>query len=271
MDLVPPHVRSSVVVYRVKPPSVYNTLGLVEYKRKRYVVIHSEGHEICSCLHGRHTGIPCRHFFAVVKYAKRPHGFNIAQVHEHWINPLLIGETRVRPWVYLQRDANGHAVTRNTETLVQRVPLVHLDETHNTDFDPLQTGVLQEPESMIEFEGSYLTPRQVKSAITKRHAASGFKNEVDAFMKTNNSPARQQTLTQQIAVANEQTREELRLLNGVTWQEVPVDHGGQPVILDPLKHLQYGRKQEARIKSGLEKSASKMKQSRKKTQNNIDK
>jgi hypothetical protein len=106
MDLVPPSDRASVKIYRVKPSNRYNALGTVEYKRKRYIVIRPDGFELCTCLYGRHTGVPCRHFFAVVNHAPETHGFNIAQVHRHWINPLEVDNAVGRSWIYLRAYGN---------------------------------------------------------------------------------------------------------------------------------------------------------------------
>ena len=102
MDLVPEHARSTVKIHRIKPPNRYNTLGQVEYKRKRYVVIFRNGFELCTCLLGRHTGIPCSHFFAVLRH-RTEHSFNIAQINQRWHNPLDLPSSGSRPWVSLCR------------------------------------------------------------------------------------------------------------------------------------------------------------------------
>ena len=114
LQCVPTALHSTMSIYRVKPRNEYTPAGEVLYKRTRYVIIYQEGFALCTCLLGRHLGIPCSHFFAVMQRFPEKHGFNIAQVHQKWHNPFGRERCLDRPWIYLE-TGNDNILPKNED------------------------------------------------------------------------------------------------------------------------------------------------------------
>lgn len=254
MDLVPEHARSTLKIYRIKPPNRYNTLGQVEFKRKRYVVIFRNGFELCTCLLGRHTGIPCSHFFAVLRHRTK-HSFNIAQINQRWHNPSDLQSSGSRPWVSLQTEPQE---TSNVDEIVTESAWPPADlEVVN------MTGTEMQMEQQAHLE---MIPHQhrVHDSAKKRIHREVI-NLTDEIMK-HNSPIRQINFRDHLAAAFREIQEENRIAN---YQEPAMETSQHPEPdnterettescpmenpLDPLPYPKKGRKQTKRIAASIEK------------------
>jgi len=253
MDLVPEHARSTVKIYRIKPPNRYNTMGQVEYKRKRYVVIFRNGFDLCTCLLGRHTGIPCSHFFAVLRH-RTEHSFNIAQINQRWHNPLDLASSCSRPWVSLQTEPQEIS---NVDEVVTEPswPPADLEVVNRTE-----TEKQMEQQAHLE-----MTPRQHRiHDSAKKRIHREITNLTDEIMK-HNSPTRQINFRNRLAAAFKEIQEENRVAN---YHEPTVETSPHPELdktegettdsrptenpLDPLPYPKKGRKQTKRIAASME-------------------
>lgn len=100
LNLLPRNVVPQSHLYCVKPPDEIDRRGTIVHLRQRFVAILPDGQAICSCLKGRHHGIPCRHFLAVLRKF-RNHSFNMKLLHYHWQRLDKRTEALSRPDVYL--------------------------------------------------------------------------------------------------------------------------------------------------------------------------
>jgi hypothetical protein len=103
LALIPPRFHESLIIYRIKPPNEFDATNRVVYVPKRYVAVREDGYSVCSCMQGIHFGIPCQHFFAVSRRFPH-HGFNIHQLHQHWILLSKRQHAHNRPWIHLDTD-----------------------------------------------------------------------------------------------------------------------------------------------------------------------
>ena len=112
LQSVPQEQREGIQVYRVKPDDKTEPGGKTTYVRRRHLAILNTGFALCTCAMERHVGIPCRHFFAVLRMmANGTYGFNIAQVNLHWHLPHELSRSQERDWIYLSRTQTSHNPT----------------------------------------------------------------------------------------------------------------------------------------------------------------
>jgi len=181
IDLVPPEHRDGMTIYRVKPPNEYSRGNKLIYVRKRYVVVTSTGHSICSCLKGRHLGIQCQHVLAVARIYPNAVGFNIGHIHPHWISVPKRAEAQDRATVYLQRETGMEpdiiqlGPTNNIETLDLTFSLpvpgnttptttpMQSADINNEDLSASTPGLLKR-----KFDGNFVKPPQTKTISHKR-------------------------------------------------------------------------------------------------------
>jgi len=73
------------------------------YKRPRIVAVLRSGMVHCTCCMDRYMGIPCRHFFMVMRSTEHQDiGFGLTQIHSHWIDPQhRLSSSVTKDWVYL--------------------------------------------------------------------------------------------------------------------------------------------------------------------------
>jgi hypothetical protein len=121
IDLVPPEYRDTSVIYRVKPPDEFDRFGRCVYTYRRFVAIRPDGQSICTCLLGRHLGIPCAHFFAVLRQFPQ-NEFNISMVHPHWQLPDQRIRAQTRPFVHLRHTNAPDAANRQQTRMNPQPP-----------------------------------------------------------------------------------------------------------------------------------------------------
>src|SRR5271169_2159022 len=122
LDCIPVPARAEMRMYRVKPQDVIDKSGRCIYIKKRYVAILSKGEHICTCLLGRHTGIPCQHFFAVINRFRTRHGFNISEVHTHWRLPSERERSELRQWIHLPVYVGDSAIEGEVSGMAKNTP-----------------------------------------------------------------------------------------------------------------------------------------------------
>jgi hypothetical protein len=96
LDLISPSLQSQCIFYRVDPDFRFDTSG----GPPRIVIFLPNGNSICSCLLGRHTGIPCRHYFAVLRKYPKDRLFHLNLINPHWYTYDSV-DWKNRPWVRL--------------------------------------------------------------------------------------------------------------------------------------------------------------------------
>lgn len=192
--------------------------------------------EVCTCLKGRHSGIPCRHFFAVIKEHPAKHPFNIAQIHPRWVEYEKRQNSINRPWIYLAspQSANATVVSNNpnlaTQTVAPSTP---------------HCGIME------PFDDRVVTPRQ----SSKKSSKSIYGNTMEAvkhFLKTNNSQDASEEFLKHVETKIAETNERNRRAD-------PLPPGSSRII-DPPKNSAKGRKRNARYKGKDETQKSSKKQ-----------
>ncbi|TMC19086.1 MAG: hypothetical protein E6J34_15615 [Chloroflexi bacterium] len=290
LQCVPTALHSTMSIYRVKPRNEYTPAGEVLYKRTRYVIIYQEGFALCTCLLGRHLGIPCSHFFAVMQRFPEKHGFNIAQVHQKWHNPFGRERCLDRPWIYLE-TANDNILPKNEDDFMNAT-LNTRNPDDETSSQPPTKATQQDPRSIRSeeegqrnndrspnpgrnpmrtsegtemFEHLYLTPRQSRPPRPGKKEYVEMVGFMEKFMKSTDSPERIrkfknifQTEFADIAEKRKLAHQKIALPSQDTSQSIESSHNHaieEP--LDPLPRIRRGRNQSKRIKSSLEESTKK--------------
>jgi hypothetical protein len=269
LELVPMAEQSKALVYRVKPPDVYVS-GKLMYTRKRYVVIQQDGTATCTCLLGRHLGIPCQHFFAVLmKFTQ--HGFNIRQVNLHWHQPERINLSLKVEWIH-HRTFAPIPIFPQVHLLPPVEPSVHLQISLHT------SQVHHAPIPQINSAGSPMqhpsTPRHSTMPPTYQTPTPNGRgkrdyqdltSEAQTFAKTNQSPERFRRVCELIQRENKQIKEEALLVEkgAAVSMRKKAKHSNTPMPsssagtdippLDPINmYRTTGRKAEARKKAAHE-------------------
>ena len=129
LQSIPSHLLPRFHVYRVKPEDEYDNSGRRKYMRMRFVAILKSGFAYCTCALERNSGVPCRHFFAVLtRTPPGTHYFNILQFHFNWVSPQERRRASDREWITIEpsehhqeEDGEGMGFTGH-------------DQPHATDF-----------------------------------------------------------------------------------------------------------------------------------------
>ena len=272
LDLIPPNIRDQVEILRVKPHNQMNRKDQFVYIKKRYVAFLPDGSHLCSCLQGRHLGLPCRHFFAAI-LIYRQHGFHINLVHKNWVVPSRRMHMATRYWIYLPqlKYSSGQSITTTPHSSRPPVftasPEIQKALPPRTPkrkrFDPFQaTKPLQTIlETPIPSYKTATVNRQLKASATQR---------LDAVWRlVQDNPLQ----VQQPLDALDDMGSEVKQLNEDTHGSHPLNvfrsqdpnSAGNLLPQDPLTIPTPGRKSKARIQSSLEIS-----QARKKRMKNGD-
>ena len=240
--------------------------------QQRYVAIISGGHALCTCLRGQNLGIPCRHFFAVMKLNPDIR-FSLAQVHDQWIFPEKRRSKEMRPWVRcLSGDLRS---TGGSETLP---PVLRERPPRTTEVrtDPIASAI-PKPNSEDQIAAQYIatasqpyrnyglpqTPKRRKMGVKGRRAehqslADLLNKAMDA---AGNDHGRMESLQRALNGEIQQSnwRHEIIHLGTVPGSNLTsnvtpsMSQDADPGIpSDPIPQYSRGRKQSSRHKSSTE-------------------
>ena len=282
LQSVPEKQRTGAKVYRVKPDDKLEDGGKVTYVRRRHVAILNTGFHLCTCVLERHVGIPCRHFFAVLRVMREnKHEFNIAQVNLHWHLPHELSRSQTRSWISIHRTPNV-ASHNQSGKVMDAVLATHEEHSHGSRATPRiahddsDAQYLLSDSSHMEdndgFETINLTP-----SLHPQNARPGDRSPpqraTTSLNKRNNYVQLQSRLQRIVTMSSttETYEEVMALLEGqidkmenahrVANLQSPIPQvDGSSASLpsrqhldDPIMFPKVGRRQEARIKSSLEK------------------
>ena len=136
---------SHVRVYRVRTRPQYDEYGRTLYIRRRFVAFNDQhGGHLCSCMKGTHTGIPCRHFFAVLRLVPTE-GFSLRDVASRWVQPPLRDYIDSRPVVYLNHLPAVHPIPETAVRSPNLSPSINLPTTPPVSMNPLATLAPKSP------------------------------------------------------------------------------------------------------------------------------
>ena len=103
LQSIPPYLLPGFHVYRIKPEDEYDDSGRRKYMRMRFMAILKSGFAYCTCALKRHSGVPCRHFFAVlIRTPPGTHYFNILQIYFNWVSPQERRRASNREWIAIE-------------------------------------------------------------------------------------------------------------------------------------------------------------------------
>jgi hypothetical protein len=286
IDLVPPEYRDTSVIYRVKPPDEFDRFGRCVYTYRRFVAIRPDGQSICTCLLGRHLGIPCAHFFAVLRQFPQ-NEFNISMVHPHWQLPDQRIRAQTRPFVHLRHtnapDAANKQQTRmnpqppaaiSAGSAIVAVPPAHggiPPRANRTVTPPLRghaVGTTLSTDPAAHFQEMFMAPRQTHGPDAKRKNYTRVMELTKHLMKLigdDDAHSHQIVLRLHSDIEYVQEQQSIASYNvniAPVSQPRSIVDGSTPEVplpLDPVRVNTPGRKRTSRLKSSLELSSPKKK------------
>jgi hypothetical protein len=279
LQSVPEKQREGAKVYRVKPDDKLEDGGKVTYVRRRHVTILNTGFHLCTCVLERHVGIPCRHFFAILRVMRESkHKFNIAQVNLHWHLPHELSRSQNRPWISIHRAPN--LASRDQSGNVTDAVLAdrggHSLGSHatrpTTHEEPDGQYLLSDSEDSDDNETINPTP-----SFYPQNVGAGDRSPppraITSLNKRNNYVQLQSRLQRIVTMGPtaemydevidllERQIDKMEDVNRVANLQSPIPQIHSPStplpsrqrLEDPIMFPKVGRRQEARIKSSLEK------------------
>ena len=256
---------SHVRVYRVRTRPQYDEYGRTLYIRRRFVAFNDQhGGHLCSCMKGTHTGIPCRHFFAVLRLVPTE-GFSLRDVASRWVQPPLRDYIDSRPVVYLNHLPAVHPIPETAVRSPNLSPSINLPTTPPVSMNPPATLAPKSPTPTTpatpakghkrQCDSTSVAPVNTPSSSPDKRLYVEMVNAAAELARMKPSPSKRRKVLEAIHGTRKEIIEEAAVVQAANASSVrDVEPVATPTrtSIDPVKFPRRGRKQTARVKASSE-------------------
>ena len=97
IDMIHSENLHSIDIYRVKSLNQFDCFHDLIYIQKYYMIIKADNYSICSCSQSQYLEFSCRYFFVIMNQFQNDVGFNIGQIHQHWVVSTMRNQLNGQP------------------------------------------------------------------------------------------------------------------------------------------------------------------------------